>query len=236
MMKDKLKVFEKIKFDGKMHKYFVDGEEYISTTTFLKKYKNSSTWAEWEDKVRKEMGLSVEDYKKIQDVKLKYYGVRGTELHLYIELFNKCGFRHTNVTDIHNNIKNFHEFHNKYKDRFKFLYNEVIIADFNNKIAGTIDCIALDLKDNKYFLIDWKSNEKISADTYNPETFKLPPLDSIPDSTFYDYSLQLSVYEKILLNNGIEVKGSIIIQLPTYKPYNIIKISNVKTEVDQLFK
>ena len=79
-------------------------------------------------------------------------------------------------------------------------------------LAGTIDLFLNDLGDNFKYLVDWKTNEKLSEDGYGfgvRESTK-----HIPNSKLHKYYLQLNVYAYILKQNyGVDIDEMFIIQL-----------------------
>ncbi len=72
---------------------------------------------------------------------------------------------------------------------------------YNDILASQIDCIAKNEKD-KYFILDWKTNKKISDIGYGK--FMAHPYNRYPDCSFYHYSLQLSIYKKLCKEYPIE--------------------------------
>lgn len=78
---------------------------------------------------------------------------------------------------------------------------EKIVFSPEHKLAGTIDLIMESRDKGTVYILDWKTNEKISRDNpYNK--FALPPIDHLPDNHVSHYGLQLSLYRYILQNEG----------------------------------
>jgi len=98
-------------------------------------------------------------------------------------------------------IKNAVNLGKKLLGKLDILGVEKIIFDENLRIAGTMDLFAKSKKDGKYWILDHKTNERIDIENrYN--NFGLPPIEHIPDTNYYHYCSQLSLYEYILKEVG----------------------------------
>lgn len=98
------------------------------------------------------------------------------------------------------------------------IHTEYIVYDDN--LAGQIDMICSDKKGN-YFIIDFKTNEKIETNSYGKKLKGI--FSDIDDSTFYHYSLQLSIYKQMF---DKEIKGLYLIHI-TKENYKLIECVDI---------
>jgi hypothetical protein len=97
----------------------------------------------------------------------------------------------------------------KILSRAEIIGIEKIVFDSDIKIAGTIDLLIRAKKDGKIWILDHKTNEKI--DTFNKwNTFALKPIENIPNTNYFQYTLQLNLYENILKRVGYVDNGETI--------------------------
>ncbi len=92
-------------------------------------------------------------------------------------------------------------------ESYDLLPPEQIIFDPLYEVAGTIDLPAINKRTGALAIIDWKTNEGITKDSYRK--YGLKPIPEVPDSKFHRYSLQLSLYAEILTGemSAYESKG-----------------------------
>ncbi len=102
-----------------------------------------------------------------------------------------------------------------YRTEWRIFYEEY-------GIAGTLDFLNFD--GNEFVIYDWKRSTKlvdpfgrvIKDNRYHKTAY--PPLQEIPDTTFYHYALQVSIYRYILEQKyGINVSHS---KLGVFHPEN----------------
>lgn len=83
---------------------------------------------------------------------------------------------------------------------WQLLGAELIVFSENLGLAGTID-LAMRDDSGELWLLDWKTNKKITVEGYNGAT-ALRPISHLPDCHMSQYSLQLSTYERLLRVEG----------------------------------
>lgn len=98
----------------------------------------------------------------------------------------------------------------------KCKYSEKRVCDIEHMIAGTLDLVMEDDEGNLY-IYDWKTNEnKDLSDMVGDEWTKKmkEPIDHIPDTPYWHYALQFSMYRYIMeKNEGIEFHGQALVHL-----------------------
>ena len=133
----------------------------------------------------------------------------------------------------------FEEFTKEYK--LNPYRTEWAIFDEDLQIAGTLDF--LEYSNNEFTIYDWKRSDKIIGDgepiktnRYNKTAF--PPISNIPDTTYWHYALQVSIYRYILKRKyGINIaKGRLAVFHPSNSKYYVVDVPNLEEEVKLLFK
>ena len=74
-------------------------------------------------------------------------------------------------------------------------------------IAGTIDLLGRSRKDGSILILDWKTSKTIDRDN-RWNKFGLDPIRHIPDLNYWHYSLQLSLYQYLLVLGKYVPKNS----------------------------
>ena len=74
---------------------------------------------------------------------------------------------------------------------------EQIVGSRDYDVAGSIDFLAYSKKLDAIIIIDYKTNKKITFESYKDQKM-LYPLNHIPDCNYYHYCLQLATYKCIL--------------------------------------
>jgi hypothetical protein len=80
--------------------------------------------------------------------------------------------------------------------KYEFYVPEQIVFDPLYQLAGMIDLPARNLKTGALAILDWKTCESITSDSYGKTA--LPPIEHVPDSKLAKYQMQLSVYAWLL--------------------------------------
>ncbi len=230
------KQFDHISFEAQRHLYFSDKQEYISVSAFLEQFTKVFDRNNIAKKVSKKKGISAEEIKTHWEIRRDYSIVRGTEFHLYVEKYLKENRKNMPCTPIDHEIKEFHRFWDqKNKNRYEVVATELVVADDELLIAGTLDCLVKNNHNNHFYLFDWKTNQEIkNSNTY--ENFK-KPLSHLENCHLNKYSLQSSIYKKLLEKKiDITIKKKFLIHFPRNKTYQVIPIKNLDQEVEALFE
>ena len=84
--------------------------------------------------------------------------------------------------------------------KLEFVATEQVIFSESLALAGTIDLLMQDPKTGVVYILDWKTNKKIS--TENRWQNGLDPIAHLEDCAISHYGLQLSVYQNLLVKEG----------------------------------
>ncbi|MDE6556298.1 MAG: hypothetical protein K2K55_04975 [Duncaniella sp.] len=109
-------------------------------------------------------------------------------------------------------------------------------------IAGTLDFLER-TPDGTFNIYDWKRSHKVVGPDARPiiaDRFgksALPPLEPIPDTSYWHYALQLSIYRMILAEKyDIRVKGMYLgIFHPSYPSAWKVEVPYLATNIQRLF-
>ena len=232
-------VFTDIEFNSDTHTYRVKNysEPFISVTTLIDLYCHEFQSDQIATKTAKKRKVNKQDLLDEWEQKKNASIDKGKFIHNFIENRIK--------------IKNYEDPTNLYpKERSQFLdfeecflkdktilYSEKVLYNSENRLAGTIDCLAYDKLENKLYYIDWKTNEKISvSNKYNNLKFPLNKYQQCGKEiyglqlSFYRYMIETEVLDKdeslsVLKNNSVNYvvqfnelnETFTILELPYYK-------------------
>lgn len=230
-------------FDEEPHIYYIKGStDNTSVTTFVKKMfphfdadkvinkmmKNPDQW-----KKNKHFDKSVEEIKKEWELEAKKTSEEGTQLHKDIELF----YNNNPTNNYSQEYQYFLEFNENIKNKLIPYRTEWIVFDEDYKIAGSIDMVFKKNKeDDKHLVIyDWKRVKNIQDENRFERGFK--PINHLPNSNYWHYSLQLNIYKRILEKNYDKIIDEMYLLWlhPNNKSYIEIKVPDLSTEIDNLF-
>jgi hypothetical protein len=253
-----LSVFNNIVYHDEPHKYYIDGEQMISTTTLIHKYSepfdsdniapgSGKKWAsKWE-------GSMEFDREFVQDV-WKWLNVHATTegsiLHDYIEnRFNNKVF----PFPIDRVIKEFgynaiektypilqgyaDNFFNDCQDKLIPVKAELVIGDKELGLCGMVDMLFWNETAQEYQIWDWKTNTKLRDRNEWGTTFT-GILSELDDCEMETYSLQLSTYRYIIeKNTNIKLGDSYIVWFNENNPnYKIFQTYDYREIVEKMLE
>jgi hypothetical protein len=238
-IKNQHKRDKNINFIEKGHKYFVNNIEYdLSVTGFIhsffpkfkayeiiSKMMMSRNW-----QASKYYGMEPEEIKDSWDENAKQAAELGTKLHSAIENFYLKSETPQDTTE-YEYFKQFQKDHSELEP----FRTEWEIYDEEYQLAGSIDMVFVD-KSGNYHLYDWKRSKQIKENNSYEEGHY--PLSHLPNANYWQYSLQLNIYKKILEKNyGIKITDLYIVQFhPDQEQYNKIKCTELNSEILDMFK
>jgi hypothetical protein len=214
---EQLNVFKDVKYYDDTHSYYYNNESFINVTSLIKKYQhdfNEEYWAKY--KVLQNQGLQIKTDKTINvpkgfyllDSQLVYYKDLDVDINKMIESWKSgSDVSKTKGTKYHKYLEN--AWNNKYEthDRIEVLDNiikvlssqylpiklEWIVADFDSRVAGQLDGFFYDIKNNKYVILDYKTDKEIKY--FNRFQTFMSPLEFLSDCNYNKYTLQLNMYK-----------------------------------------
>lgn len=220
---------KKMLFNIDTHTYTKDNNNYISVTTLIKLYQQE--FDEHGDITRnyaKKTGMTIREVSDMwEDVKVKAAN-KGSRIHELAEniMLNET-IQHSPEEQDYVNIL----FQIKEQLQPHLLATEQLIFNDNFKIAGTVDILTY--FDNKIGIFDYKTNSK-PINTDNPfRSYMKPPLQHLPDTSYYHYALQLSLYRYMLEHDGFIVDQLELIHLDVKNP-KTINVPYLQTEIKEI--
>jgi hypothetical protein len=246
-----------IYFVEETHKYYVNGscQGNISCTGFIHEFfghfdakaiitkmRNGPKWA-----TSKYFGKTDEEIMAEWSANGKQASTAGTAMHLAIEQF-----LHGATHLISPEVKETPEWRYFMKfwtdcgpDLEPYRSEWEVFTDFldmeNNqerkiKLCGSIDMVFRRKSDGKFVIYDWKRSKEIKSD--NPFGSGLPPLDHLPDTNYWHYTLQLNVYKWILETYyGLEIADLYLVILhPDNPSYRRMRLNILTDEVEDMIE
>lgn len=256
---DKIKIFndKNFVFDEASHTYTYEKEKLTSVTTFIKNFSvpfDSDYWSNRKAKDRlaerrnttrsnindddPELNDTIKEIVGEWDVKRDTACDMGTLTHKYIEERFTPGSLITrdDFTDLET-LRRIDKFEALYEKRLHTLIpvaQELRIFSRKLKLAGTID--ALFIKDGKLFIVDWKTNKKLSTDADKCWQKLKPPFQDEWENELNKYSIQLNLYKLILSEYGIDVDGCAIVYIPpSVEEPKILKVKDYEPKLRAYF-
>lgn len=231
----------KIKFDEKPHIYYVNNKAYeISVTSFVHSFFEefnamkiiNKFYDIWQSNSSSPyFGLTPDEIIQMWEDNGKNASHLGTLMHKDIELFYNGEVPQNEDSIEFKHFQNFHQDYNKLKP----YRSEWIIFCEELRLAGSIDMAFID-ENGELILFDWKRSKEIKEQNkYGEGKY---PLNHLPDSNYWHYSLQLNIYKAILEKNYDKTisKMRLAIFHPNNDNYIIVEVPNLQEEVQQMFE
>ena len=235
---------KRIQFFEDGHYYLIDGKKgYTSVTTYIhslfpqfnadnviNKMMKSKKWPQ-----SKYYGMTKEEIKQSWDKNRDEAAIAGTNFHRALELYyNNAPQEIPEILDTkeYNHFKEFLEVygHKKaYRTEWSIFHEE-----FN--LSGQID-MCYENDDGTYDIYDWKRSKEIKKYSAYESGLK-EPVDQLPNTNFWHYSLQLNIYRYILEQKyGKKIKEmAIVVFHPNNDSFIRYKIPNLQDIVEELYK
>ena len=241
-----LSKFNHLKYFDEPHKYFnTKGEEYVSATTFIKKFKKEFQTQMMAEAYADRRNLKVEDVLADWDLKRDVSTVKGTLVHNMAEnWWNNKAFPY----DPSVAVKNFgHDIIKEKYDKCEFIFKkfwadasenlipvkmELVVGDDEYKIAGMVDCLFWNKKSQWLEIWDYKTNKEIkTSNSYGNKM--LHPISHLDECEMNTYSLQLGLYKHIIMKNtNLKIGDCYLIWINEANPtYKIFKCKDYEAEL-----
>ena len=193
-------------FDEKTHTYTSNNKKLTSVTQVINKYSDkfdadlildkmfeaNQGQKLYIGKTRKYVGMTKEEIKTQWKINSESKSRYGTFIHELAEDIGNGKKVDVKLPEI-NQVRKFFD-----KEGFEIIEQELRIHDYDIEIAGTVDLLLK--KDGLYYIYDWKTNcgkdLTLREDVY--KKYLKAPLNNIPSTSFWKYSLQMSLYRYML--------------------------------------
>lgn len=233
----------RITFDPEKHIYHIDDRECFASSTglvsmFFPKFDAAKVVDQYYDKWQrtnhpKYGGLSKEEILTSWVDEGEESSVLGTRLHEAIESFYKG--EEPYIEDIEEDYALFTQFQKKYPQLIPYRIEWRVGTDPDIGVAGSIDmCFTMaGLPDDTVIIVDWKrTRKKVESVGFRGRT-GLYPLNHLPDTNFYHYSIQLNIYKYILETYyNLKVRSMAFVVLNrVHSNYIVCKVDDLQYEV-----
>lgn len=234
-----------IQFFEADHKYEINGDpDFTSCTTFINQFfipfDADRIIQKLLNKPNKYHGMTAKEIQDSWAEKGKLARDQGTLLHNFIEYY----FNNLEATLSISQPP-------EYQTQFKAFLQEIVLPQklipyrtewcvFHEeyKLAGSIDMIfQLDPEDDTNLVIyDWKRSPKLSIRD-NKYQNMLPPLQHLPDTSYWHYCLQLNIYRHILETKyGKNIVRMCLLALhPDLENYQLEEVPFLREEIKSIF-
>lgn len=236
-----------VRFVEKTHTYYVNGSSkgIVSTTGFvhaffphfdpiasIAKMKASPNWPS-----SPYFGMSDQEIADKWAASGKEASGAGTNMHLAIEQF--LNGAHTRIEPTVMTTKEwqyFQNFWNDVKETMDPYRTEWEVWDDEYKLTGSIDMVFKRKTDGAFAIYDWKRSKEIKMDSAWDTGYG--PLDHLPNSNYWHYTLQLNVYRWFLEKHyGIKVvELCIVILHPNNDNYQMFKLNLLDEEIQDMLE
>ncbi len=215
--------FNNINYYDEPHKYYIDNKELISVTTLIHKYQEEFDEDYWSQYKAEEFNLSQYEVLRAWKFINKKGTIKGSAIHDYCEnlflnkifnypkeiILNEFGFDPV-WNEYQITKKHVDKFYNDSRNKLIPIKTEYVVYDEESLIAGMMDIIFYNVKAKEFQIWDWKTNKEFTEE--NKKIKLLGELCTLDDCDLEIYSLQLSLYKKIIeKNTNIKLGKSYIV-------------------------
>lgn len=240
----------RISFEEETHTYTIDGERegWTSCTGFLhnffgefnadaviSKMMASAKWSQ-----SKYYGMTADQIKQQWDDSKNEASSAGTRMHLDIEHYYNAEPVGNLLGDaweprLGSEWDYFMRFERKHrlKRGFEPYRTEWLVFKEDIKLAGSIDMVYLK-PDGTFAIYDWKRAKEIKFE--NSFQKGLVPINHLPDTNYWHYSLQLNVYRRVIeeLYGATVSEMALVVLHPNNDSYQVIQLNRMDDEVDAM--
>ena len=226
----KLRSYEKeISFIDETHEYHIGKEQYISVSTLIKKYSPvfNAEGAAWG--TAKKLGITQKEVLAMWERNKELSCIKGTNIHLYAELFTEGVRPYTDKKDEYFYYKKTVE--NMVGTLFtgELIINEAMLYSKKYKVAGQTDFLLYDDEKESIIVGDYKTNANIrKKEKYNKNMLGI--LRHLKDTDIVHYEIQTSMYRYFLELWGLKCKSQKLVWL-NEGVWEIIPCRYLKDEV-----
>ena len=245
-----------IAFDEPTHKYYVNGscQGNISCTGFIHEFFGHFDGKKILTKMRKGPNWATSKYYGKTDEEImaewsangKEASAAGTAMHLAIEQYMHGAYSEIDpVVQTTPEWKYFQKFWDEcghdlepYRSEWEVFTDalEPFQGERKIKLCGSIDMVYRRKSDGKFVIYDWKRSKEIKSE--NPFGSGLAPLEHLPDTNYWHYTMQLNVYKWILEQYyGLEVADLYLVILhPDAPSYRRMRLNIMTDEVEDMIE
>lgn len=221
--------FKTIQFKEKEHEYFVEGKKLDkSVSGLIEEYYEEFDTEKIAPFTARKFGKSVEEVLAEWAATNKEAIDRGNRVHLFGEEYQ---FNRTLTPSCPQELA-VTKFWNDMPEHIISVAAELRMYHFTKLFAGTADILLYDTKTNTFIIADYKTNKDLYKN-YKGKTM-LAPFTHYLDSPLNHYQLQLSFYQLLLEQIGVQVSKRIIVWLRLDGTYDMIETEDLTAKLKSL--
>lgn len=239
-VRENIKSFYKgLTFNDKLHKYYVDGKPLdISVSGKIKKFKPEFNSYEKAKEMEANYGRPFQEYLDEWKQKADIACERGNQAHLFGEMYAfDRSIRPRTELDIA-----IMKFWQDLPPHIVPAFVELQMFHKKYLYAGTSDILLYNILSGKYIIADYKTNQDLFKN-FKGQTM-LGPFSHLLDQPYNHYQIQLSYYQILFEQLGLEVSHRKIVWLQdvnnkgTYKVYDTEDFTDIlkKEELNKIEK
>ena len=242
--------FSDIEFIEEGHIYKIDGTEYTSVSSIIKKYEPDEDWDQKAANYARKWGKKKEDVQKEWKLNNLKSTISGTRTHSFgesvVNLY--CGYpeliceqnkpqyikeynvliptypKEEAVVHFFDELEdNLHPVGAEFKLSSKYIPNSL-------HICGTCDLLFYDSDKDCFVLADWKTNKSLIKDYSRYHKIMMTGcVSNMISEPISEYTIQFNLYQKMLESIGLKIGDRILVWLKddgTYERIHIDKMSD----------
>ena len=195
-----LNKFNNVVFNEEDHSYYLNFKRCISTTELIGRYKKKFETNIMASKVANRDGRLKDDVIAEWDEKRITSQVKGTELHRCAELMWQSKAYRPGPIVTNKLLKMLQQFYADYKNRLALVRAELVVGDDTWGVCGMLDKLFYNIEEDELQIWDYKTNKEINKSS-KYKAKMINGLNHLEECEFNTYSLQLSIYKKIIEKN-----------------------------------
>lgn len=208
--------FQKLTFDEKEHKYFVDGKPLkYSVSGLVKKYVNDPNFSQIAVNTDKRDKLPLGTTQKLWNGKSEAACAKGDKVHFFGEVY---AF-HRNIKPRCKQEEAVVKFWNELPKHIIPVFTELKMYHLKSMFGGTADIILYNTETKKFIIGDYKTNEDLFKNFQDKKLEK--PFSYKLDNPYNKYQIQFSYYQIMFEQTGYEVEKRCLIWLKPDGNYNM---------------
>jgi len=243
------KNFNDITYYDTPHKYYLGNDDLISVTTLIHKYQEEFDEEYWSNYKANEHNVPQWKVKRAWNFINRKGTMKGSIIHDYAEnailnkvfeypkqqIYDEFGFDpiYSEYITTKKHVDNFLRLS---KDKLIPIKTELVVYDKESKVAGMVDLLFYNVRENELQIWDWKTNKAISRN--NPNKTLLGIFDTFDDCDLELYSFQMEAYKYIIeKNTSLKLGKSYLVWVShNNADFEIIEGLNRRFYVEQMFK
>ena len=165
------------------------------------------------------MHLAIEQFLHGSSELIDPYMLKTTEWAYFMKFWEECG------SDLE-----------PYRSEWEVYTDFLLPNERKIKLCGSIDMVFRRKSDGKLVIYDWKRSKEIKSE--NPFQSGLAPLNHLPDTNYWHYTLQLNIYKWILETYyGVTVADLYLVIIhPDNPSYRRMRLNILSDEIEEIME